>query len=66
MCTVDLVNADVLASVYGSSSSWFQTSRYCRAERNSEIINTLEYIKKFPKPFLNFCVLFSATAVLFD
>ena len=29
---------------HGSSSTWFQTSCYRRAELNSYIMNTLEYI----------------------
>ena len=38
-----LINQEI-ARLRGSSSTWFQTSCYCRAELNLKIMNTLEYI----------------------
>ena len=59
----DVWNQVVLLQCYTASLAvarpWFQTSCYRRAELNSWIIrNTLEYIEKFAKLFLYFCVLF--------
>ena len=51
----------LLSEFYGKAC-FKRRAQNCRAEINSKIINKLEYIQKFAKPFLYFCVLLSATA----
>ena len=43
---VELNSTASFAVLHGSSSTWFRTSCSCRAELNSQIKNTLQYILK--------------------